>query len=129
MARTRLARRETLREAVLRWTIPFCAVRTMTGSASLKAARAAFLSPEAMASSTLRVELRMRLRRALFASVRRTVWRAAFFADLVLAMAKSFGPVFASVARRDKREFEGGVAALYRAPSDASTAWPQARRA
>src|SRR3970040_2604597 len=56
-ARTRLARRETLRDAVLRWTTPFCAVRAMIGSASFNAAAAASLLPEAMASSTLRTEL------------------------------------------------------------------------
>jgi hypothetical protein len=44
------------------------------------------LFPEAIASSTLRTELRRRLRRVLLAAVRRTVWRAAFFADFVLAM-------------------------------------------
>ena len=86
MAPMRLASRETLREAVLRWVMPFCAVRTMMGSASLSAARAAALSPEAIASSTLRTELRMRLLRVLFRAVRRTVCRAAFFADLVFAM-------------------------------------------
>ena len=86
MAPTRFARRETLRDADLRWTMPFCAVRTMTGSASFNAARAASLFPEAIASSTLRTELRIRLRRVLLAAVQRTVWRAAFFADFVLAM-------------------------------------------
>ena len=39
MAPMRVASRETLREAVLRWVMPFCAVRTITGSASLSAAR------------------------------------------------------------------------------------------
>jgi hypothetical protein len=86
MALTRLASRETLREALLRCASPFCAVRTKTGSASFSAAAAASLSPEAIASSTYRAQLRMRLRRPLLASVRRMVWRAAFFADLVLAM-------------------------------------------
>ena len=86
MAPMRLARRETLRDADLRWTMPFWAVRAMIGSASFKAARAASLLPEAIASSTLRTEPRMRLRLVLLAAVRRTVWRAAFFADFVLAM-------------------------------------------
>jgi hypothetical protein len=39
-----------------------------------------------MASSTLRTEERMWLRRALFSAVRRAIWRTAFFADLVLAI-------------------------------------------
>ncbi|MND08059.1 hypothetical protein D3C83_304400 [compost metagenome] len=58
----------------------------MIGSASLRAAVAASLLPEAIASSTLRTELLRRVRRVLLTPVRRMVWRAAFFADLVLAM-------------------------------------------
>src|SRR5665648_408172 len=88
MAPTRLARRETLREAVLRWSRPFCAVRTINGSASFSAVWAASLLPVAIASSTLRTEPRMRLRRVLFSTVRRMVWRTAFFADLVLAISR-----------------------------------------
>src|SRR5262249_53123945 len=89
MAPTRFARRETLRDADLRWTMPFCAVRTMTGSASFNAARADSLFPEAIASSTLRTELRRRLRRVLLAAVRRAGWRAAFFADFVFVLTGS----------------------------------------
>jgi len=51
-------------------------VRAMMGSASLRAATAAALLPEAIASSTLRTELLRRVRRALLTLVRRMVWRA-----------------------------------------------------
>jgi len=47
------------------WTTPFCAGAMISGSAALSAARAAVLSPEAIASSTLRTEERMRERRAV----------------------------------------------------------------
>jgi hypothetical protein len=40
------------------------------------------LSPDAIASSTFLIELRIRLRRAVFTAVRRLVWRARFSADL-----------------------------------------------
>ncbi len=73
MAPTRLARRDTLRDANLRWTTPFCAERTMTGCASFKAAVAACLLPEAIASSTLRTELLRRVRPTLLTVVRRVV--------------------------------------------------------
>lgn len=86
MAPTHLARRDTLRDANLRWTTPFCAARTMNGSASFKAAAATSLLPEAIASSTLRTELLRRVRTVLLTAVRQVVWRAAFFADFVLAM-------------------------------------------
>ena len=58
----------------------------MIGSAIFKAAWAASLFPDAIASSTLRTEPRIWLRRVLLTAVRRIVWRTAFFADLVLAM-------------------------------------------
>ena len=64
---------EELREAVVRWTVPFWARRAITGSASFKAAAAASLLPEAIASSTLRTELRSLVRRPLLTSVQRTV--------------------------------------------------------
>ena len=51
------------------------------------------LAPRALVArlawSNVSGDLRARLRRALLASVRRRVWRAAFFADLVLAIGKS----------------------------------------
>src|SRR5438270_3857844 len=58
----------------------------MTGSACFKAANARLRSPEAMASSTLTMIVRMRERRALLTSVRRAMTRAAFRAELVLAI-------------------------------------------
>ena len=58
----------------------------ITGSAALNAAVAAFASPVAIASSTLRTELRSTLRRALLISVLRAILRVAFLAELVLAM-------------------------------------------
>jgi hypothetical protein len=85
-AAIRCARRETLRCAALRCTTFFCAARMMTGSASAMAASARDRSPAVIASSTLRTAPRSRERRALLTIVRRTLWRAAFLADFVLAM-------------------------------------------
>src|SRR5690606_15406971 len=56
-------------------------------------------SPAAMAASTLRTVDRRRERRVLLTSVRRTVWRAAFCAELVLAILSSFLDVGASPRR------------------------------
>lgn len=89
----RCVSRDTLREAALRCTTPFCAARTITGSASAIAACARAQSPAVIASSTLRTAVRKRERRDLLISVRRAICRAAFLADLVLAM----------VVRRDLR--------------------------
>src|SRR5690606_7236240 len=86
MAFTRCARRETLREAVLRWTMPLVAARCSSGWAARSAASAAALSPEAIASSTLRMKVRTRERRALLIAVRRSILRAAFFAEVRLAI-------------------------------------------
>lgn len=55
---TACAKREILRDAVLRCTIPFCAMRAIMGSACFNASVAAFLSPLFKASSTLRMEVR-----------------------------------------------------------------------
>jgi hypothetical protein len=87
--RIRAESREIFREAVFLWRIPFWALRISSGWALRKAASAADLSPEEIASSTLRTKVRIRLRRALFMTVRRPVTRAAFFADLVLAIVKT----------------------------------------
>src|SRR6478736_9631982 len=65
---------------------PFCAARMISGSAALSAASAAALSPEAIASSTLRTEVRMRERRAVLISVRRAITRVALRAEDVLAI-------------------------------------------
>ena len=83
----RCASRETFRREALRGTIPFCAARIKAGSASVIAASAPARSPAAIASSTLHVAERMRERRDLLTTARRSAWRAAFFADLVLAIA------------------------------------------
>jgi hypothetical protein len=85
-AAIRCASRDTFRRAALRCTIFFCAARTITGSASAMAASATDRSPAAIASSTFRTTLRKRVRRVRLIAVRRSVWRAAFFADFVLAM-------------------------------------------
>jgi hypothetical protein len=84
--RTRAESRETVRDAVLRWMIPVCAARTMTGSAVFSASRAFLASPPAIASSTLRTIERMRVRRLRLIAVRRVIFRVAFFAEVVLAM-------------------------------------------
>src|SRR6476659_9475355 len=66
--------------------MPWRAARISSGSALLRAATAASLLPEAIALSTSRTALRICVRRALLTAVRRAVWRAAFFADFVLAI-------------------------------------------
>jgi len=86
MALTRAARRDTLRLAVFLWITPFCAVRTKAGSAAFNAARAASILPPTMASSTRRTFDFMALWRDLLIAVRRSALRAAFFADVVLAI-------------------------------------------
>ena len=83
---TRWDRRETLRLAALGCTMPFCAERMITGSASFKAASAWARSPLAIASSTLRTKPRIFERRPLLISVRRAILRVALRAELVLAM-------------------------------------------
>src|SRR5437868_11591091 len=66
--------------------MPFCAERAISGSAALRAATASSCLPPAMASSTLRIKVRMRERRDLLTSVRAAILRADFFADEVLAI-------------------------------------------
>src|ERR1700736_1036030 len=78
--------RDTLRFAALRCTTPFWAARMISGSADFKASTAAVLSPEAIASSTLRIVVRMSERRDLLTSVRRAMTRAALRAEEVLAI-------------------------------------------
>jgi len=77
---TRAARRDTLREAVFLWKTPLVTPRISSGWAARRAAAAASLSPEAMASSTLRRKVRIRERRVLFTVARASFWRARFFA-------------------------------------------------
>jgi hypothetical protein len=83
---TRADRREILRAIVFLWNTPFETARCISGCASLRAADAACLSPEAIASSTLRRNVLTRERRALFTAVRRAILRTIFLAEDVLAI-------------------------------------------
>src|SRR5882672_10846238 len=58
----------------------------ISGSADFRASTAAALSPEAIASSTLRIVARISERRDLLTSVRRAMTRAALRAEEVLAI-------------------------------------------
>src|SRR4051812_36003814 len=95
----RLARRDTFRDAEFLCTMPFWAARISSGCAARSASAAAPRSPDAIASSTLRTKVRMRLRRPRFTMVRVAILRVIFLADLVLAMGTpSF--TFADARRR-----------------------------
>src|SRR5471030_529861 len=83
---TRLVRRDTLREPVFLWSTPLDTPRMISGSAAFRAARAAFGSPEAMASSTLRIKPRTRVLRAVLMAVRLAVVRTRFLAEAILGM-------------------------------------------
>ena len=85
----RLAKRDTFRLAVLRWTMPLDAPRISSGSAALSAASAVFLSPAANASSTFRVKVRIRFLRAWLVAVRFTFCRTRFLAESILGMCLS----------------------------------------
>src|SRR5262249_5171555 len=82
--------------------MPFCAERMITGSASRKAASAFPRSPAAMASSTLRTQLRIFERRALLIAVRRAILRAALRAETVLAMLYYLGSCDLKHCSRDR---------------------------
>ncbi len=58
----------------------------ISGSAAFRAARAAFLSPDEMASSTLRIKPRTRVLRAVLMAVRLAVVRTRFLAEAILGM-------------------------------------------
>src|SRR5438874_2058098 len=73
IALMRALRRDTRRAAAFLAITWLAAPRWISGCAARQAASAAFLSPAAIASSTFLIEPRTRLRRALFATVRRTV--------------------------------------------------------
>src|SRR5690606_11042748 len=83
---TRAASREILRLAVFLWRTPRLTPRMISGCAARSFSCAAAGSPAAIASSTLRMKVRIRERRALFTAVRRRVWRARLRDDGVLAM-------------------------------------------
>src|SRR6187551_3341933 len=69
---------------------PSCAARMMAGSARFIASVALLRSPEAIASSTLRIEFLSVVRRDLLISVLRAIWRVALRADFVFAITHSF---------------------------------------
>src|SRR5918998_1022774 len=85
----RLARRDTFREAVFACRMPFWAARIISGSAARRAAAASAWLPAAIASSTLRTKVRMRLRRERLIAVRFAILRVIFLADTVLAIGLS----------------------------------------
>src|SRR5215470_19340096 len=78
--------RESLRATAFLWTTLWEAPRISAGCAALNAACASLLLPEAIASSTFFISVRMRETRARLTAVRRAVWRAAFCAEEVFAM-------------------------------------------
>ena len=90
MPAIRLESRETFRDATFLCITPFWALRINSGCAAFNAAAAAALSPEAIASSTLRTEVLVRLRRALLTAVWRAIFRIAFLAERVLAIVNVF---------------------------------------
>ena len=87
IAETRLESLETLREPVFLWITPFETPRMISGSAAFSAAKAAFMSPEMMASSTLRIKPRIRVLREWLIRVRVAVVRTRFLAEAILGMA------------------------------------------
>jgi hypothetical protein len=88
---TRRLSRETFRAAALACTTPFCAARMTNGWAARRAAAAAPGSPAAIASSTLRTQVRIWLRRDRLTSARRSILRTAFLAERVFAIKKHPG--------------------------------------
>src|SRR4029079_10808816 len=93
----------------------------ISGSAALSAASAAALSPEAIASSTLRTEVRMRERRAMLMSVRRPITRVALRAEVVLAIVSVSGlrrrqAAFKCLKNNGRRNFAAGLGRLIEAP-------------
>src|SRR5690242_13415567 len=74
--------RETRRDPAFFAITRAPAPRWISGCAAFSASIAFFLSPPLIASSTFLIDDRTRLRRAAFAAVRRSVWRARFSADL-----------------------------------------------
>jgi len=79
-------KRDIFRLALFLWITFRCAARISSGSAAFIAVIAPARSPRLIASSTVRTELRMRVRRALLTTVRRAILRAALRADVVLAI-------------------------------------------
>jgi hypothetical protein len=90
----------------------------ISGAAAFSAAAAAGLSPEAIASSTLRTEVRMRERRAMLISVRRAITRVALRAEEVLAIDVLSGlraanaASFQALKNKGRRKLAAGWAGL-----------------
>jgi hypothetical protein len=80
----------------------FWAARIMIGSAWASAARAISASPLSIASSTLRMKVRILLRRERFTAVRRAIFLTAFLAEAVFAILSK--PCERSLAWRDQKE-------------------------
>src|SRR5918997_2619384 len=89
--------------------MPFWAARISSGSAARRAAAASAWLPAAIASSTLRTKVRMRLRRERLIAVRFAILRVIFLADTVLAMAcpRSLKSDATSLAYRELRRRSG----------------------
>src|SRR5450631_2760373 len=83
---TRFVRRDTFRDPVFLCSTPLETPRMISGSAAFRAARAAFLSPEVMASSTLRIKPRTRVLRDVLMAVRLAVVRTRFLEEAILGM-------------------------------------------
>src|SRR5690554_212691 len=99
----RFDRRDILRATVFLCSTPLLTPRSSSGWAACSAVFAAPASPEAMASSTRRRKVRMRERRALLISNRRSFWRARFWDWGVLAMGLSIFRVnYDSVAQKPR---------------------------
>ena len=90
---TRADSLDTFRLAVFLCNTPLFAARAISGWAVLRAAVAASLSPDAIASSTLRMCVFVRDRRDVLISVRRAIFRTIFFADFVFAIDHSLSNV------------------------------------
>ena len=86
MVFTRADSLDILRLAVFLCKTPLVAARAISGCAVLRAAAAASLSPDAIASSTLRIWVLVRDRREVLTNVRCAIFRTIFFADLVFAI-------------------------------------------
>jgi len=86
IAFTRAESRDNLRATVFLWITPLPDARCISGCAARRALAAAALSPPAMAVSTFLMAVRMRERRAVLRSVRRSIWRMRLRAEAVFAM-------------------------------------------
>ena len=105
-------KRDNFRETVFFWNTPLVTARCSSGWALLKAASAAPLFPDAIASSTLRRKVLTRERRALFTAVRRAILRTIFLAEDVLAIFRHsiiFAAVRAFRRRRERRCIDPGI--------------------